>query len=176
MRILPPSIKRIRGGIKAKQMGGGFEDLFQKVCKLQGIAITDIPDGCRRIGPGHRDIIPVKSPFDWIITYQGQTALLDTKTIESGNFACSLIKEHQVDEMYAHERSGGKGGYVIWIRNSGHVFFISATTLNELMRTRGSFCETHPKAILLGSSFSFDVTKIFSDQHLTKITELDHTL
>lgn len=159
-----PSFNKVRGGIKAKQYGSGFEDVFDKLCKFQGVAISRIPDGCKQIGPNpRRDLIRVTSPFDWVLTYQGKTVLVDTKTMDSSLFSNSLIKQHQVDEMLAHERSGGKGGYVIWLRESGHVFYLDARFLAELMRTRGSFNETHPSAVQLGKDYNFDVRKIFGE-------------
>lgn len=171
-----PSLKKIRGGIRAKEIGAGFEDLFEKFCQQQGVAITSIPDGCKQIGPNpRRDLIRVKTPWDWVATYRGQTALLDTKTVEGKSFPCSLITDHQVQALIEHERKGGLGGYVIWLRSTGAVFFIRAQTLFELSLVPGSFCETHPDAIFLGSGYDFDIRRIFSDG-LTKAPEIAHDL
>jgi penicillin-binding protein-related factor A (putative recombinase) len=158
----PGSLNRVRGGVKAREFGNGFEGVFEKLCRLQGIAITEIPDGCKQIGPNPRtDIIRVKSPFDWVLTFRGKTVLVDTKTIESHLFSNSQIKKHQVEPMASHEMSGGKAGYVVWLREPGQVFFLSATALVIQMQTRGSFSETHPESILLGKSYDFDIRKIF---------------
>ena len=155
------SLNRVRGGIKARQFGGGFEGIFEKICRLQGITITEIPDGCIQKGPSPRDVVRVKSPFDWVLTYKGKTALVDTKTIDAHSFTNSQIKPHQAEPLAAHEIAGGKGGYVVWLRETGHVFFLGGTALVILMQSRGSFNEKHPEAILLGKSYDFDARKIF---------------
>jgi penicillin-binding protein-related factor A (putative recombinase) len=152
---------RVKGGIRANQSGAAFEDIFSRICRMQGISVTRIPNGCRRVGPGPRDIVQIKSPFDWILTYMGRTAVIDTKTVNARAFNSGLIKNHQVKELYAHESAGAKGGYVIWLRESNKVFYLGAKVLTRFQITGGMFNEQHPEAVYLGDTFNFDVRKVF---------------
>lgn len=135
-----------------------FEDLFLKTCKLQNIAVTRIPNGCRRINRTH--MIPVKTPWDWVITYGSRTALIDTKCTLLGHFDCSKMKAHQIKELAMHERMGAVAGYLIWLRKVEKIFFMKASILTEL--TRGKVDHTHPQALLLGDHLSFDVKTLFA--------------
>lgn len=144
-------------GGKSKAFGNMFEDMFQQNCRSNGVAITRIPDGCRQAG---KHIIRVKTPWDWVLTYKHKTALIDTKTVNSDVFNCSLITEHQVRELHQHERLGAVAGYVIWLRESNRVFFIPAGALANEMKRVGSFSDAHPQAIYLGTQM-FDVRPIF---------------
>lgn len=150
---------KIRAGAVAKANGDAFESIFLRMCRLNGVAVTQIPSGCRRVG-GNR-LIPVKTPWDWVCSYNSQTALIDTKSTQEANFPCSMISEHQVRELLQHELRGAIAGYVIWLRKSDRVFFIKASALSKLQQERGSFCDDHPGATFLGN-IAFDLRGIFS--------------
>lgn len=104
--------------------------------RTQGLAITRFPDGCKVVGPNQ--IVQVKTPWDWVITYNSRTALIDTKTTEGDTFPHSKIEPHQVKEMYSHSIAGNTTGYVIWFRKSDEVYFASSLLLNNLLNVRGS--------------------------------------
>lgn len=136
--------------------GKSFEDLF-RICSLRcNIAISRMPDGCRQLG---RKIVRVKTPFDWIISYQKQIALIDTKTIQGERFPYSAITEHQVTEMKNHSLQGSICGYVVWTRKNDQIFFVEAITLFQSLSMRGSFSAQENR--VLGNSHYFDIRLLF---------------
>lgn len=148
-------------GGKQKAFGNLFEELFYHACKkVPGLAVTRFPDGCKVVGP--KKMIRVKTPCDWILTYGGVTALIDTKTTQGSSFHYSKIEAHQVNEMLTHQLSGGRSGYVIWLRKTDDVIFCNSHMLSQMMGRRGSiqapqFGGTH----FLGKSYQFRPKMIF---------------
>lgn len=151
--------RRLQGS-KAYHFGQLFEQMFHSMCKRNGVACTRFPDGCRQAGSTR--LIRVKTPFDWIITRSGKTALIDTKTSDQLTFPHSKITSHQISEMIHHELSGGLAGYVIWLRKSDSVIFVPALELSELARAPGSIQPHQMKVKLLGTGAYFDTRLIFS--------------
>lgn len=140
-------------GKKAKKVGKDFESLFETICAGVGVACTRVPDGCKQVGVDRLfrpRLIRVKSPFDWIISHKGRTALLDTKTVNDKNFGFSGIDPDQVRELLKHEQASSIGGYVIWLRESQKVVFIPASILADKIGQRGSFKDTDPGVVVLG--------------------------
>lgn len=150
----PVLAARSRSALMAKRVGEFFEDIFQSSCMKNRIVCTRIPDGCRRIGP--QRLIQVKTPWDFVITYGGKSAFIDTKTHDDKCFRHSFIEKHQVEEMVKHVFQGGIGGYVIWLREIDSVFFMPAAALFRHMGERGSFTDSHPNAIKLGPHLGFN--------------------
>lgn len=148
-------------GMKQKAFGDLFEELFFLSCqRVQGMAISRFPDGCKVVG-GNK-IIRVKTMCDWILTYGGVTALIDTKTTADDSFPFSKIEPHQVDEMLRHSQSGAKSGYVIWLRKSDDVLFCSSLMLSGLLGQRGSIRSPHNGGShFLGKSEMFRPKMIF---------------
>lgn len=141
-------------GLAAKRQGSAFEEVFQRACQRSGVAVTRIPDGCKRVGP--KRLIQVKSPFDWILTYQGKTVVIDTKSTANASFSNSGIDGHQVQEMLKHT-----GGYVVWLRLENQVIFVPATRLATLYGVRGSIGWRDAHCVPLGPCGNMDVRKIF---------------
>lgn len=105
----------------------------------------------------------VKSPWDFVASFNGRTALLDTKTTGANSFPHSQIDENQVNAMLPHERLGAIAGYVIHTRENGQVFFIRASALNQCRRIRGGIEPTHPDAIRLGAIHDFSPRLLFAE-------------
>lgn len=150
-------------GIHAKKQGNNFESIFEQACRRRGVIATRFPDGCRTVGKGQ--LLRVKTPWDWILSFAGKCAFIDTKTC-AGRFPYSHIETHQVIEMSRHEENGLIAGYAIWSRGEDQVFFIPASALLKpaLNGDRGSAGADHAKAKLLGSVVSidgFDPVKLF---------------
>lgn len=161
-----PSNNRRLGGVLAKQNGSSFENMFKTRCAYLKVACTRIPDSCRRVGSGPRDLQQIKSPFDYIISYQGRAAIIDTKTTAAASFGKTLIAEHQVEELVQHERQGVSSGYVIHLRKVSRVVFISAATLINATKNPETMNLDHDGVIDLGSLFDFDVRKIFLETQI----------
>lgn len=142
-----------------KSFGDTFEQLFFLICnRTSGLAITRFPDGCRVVG--QNKLVRVKTPWDWVLSYNGRTALIDTKTTEGNSFPNSKIESHQIEEMVSHSVAGTNStGYVIWFRKPDGVYFASSTLLNNLLNVRGS---VKPDMLqFLGKSSTFKPQNIF---------------
>lgn len=155
--------RRRLAGEKAQAWGGTFEDLFDQMCKRHGIVATRFPDGCRDVG--HNKLIRVKTPCDWIVSYDGRTALIDTKTSAEMTFPHSKIKAHQILEMKRHEDAGARAGYVIWLRKSNCICFVPSGELERLAKRIGSIQFGQGHVQLLGTPSYFDVRLIFRKEH-----------
>ena len=158
MKILSEIMSRILAGKRAQANGAGFESIFESACRFQGIACTEIPDGCRQLG--HYRVIRVKTPWDFVVSLNGKTALIDTKTCLD-NFANSQIDQNQVTKMMEHCRQRVIAGYVVWTRRTDSVFFLRAEYLYTLLGVRGSVAALDEKSTLLGSVSRFRVENIF---------------
>jgi len=153
--------RRSMGGLKAKAYGQMFEQIFLMACRRDQVGVTQIPDSCKQISS--TKIARVKSPFDFILTYQGHSAVIDTKTTEHDTFSRSDIVEHQVKSLLVHEMAGGFGGYVIWFRGMDQIIFMPASNLNTLKRAGlgSSINVLNSNAISLGSSHDFQLVRLF---------------
>lgn len=146
-------------GAKAQAYGGLFESMFLNSCKRAGLAITRLPNGCKTLS-AHK-IVRIKTPFDWIITYKGRCAYVDTKTSQGKVFAHSMIADHQVNELLHHELAGALAGYVVWLRENNHVVFIPSSLLTVAMKVKGSISPAHANVVLLGNSHRIDMIQLF---------------
>lgn len=145
-------------GSNAK-IGRSFETIFERLVQSQRIAITRIPDGCRRVGKV--SLIQMPTPWDWVLSYNGKTALIDTKTT-LGTFPHSKITDHQIKAMIEHVVHGAKAGYVIWFRQTDHIVFIAASLLLQCSLTRGSVNFQTPGCKILGNNLmNTDLRKLF---------------
>jgi len=151
--------KRSLSGRKAQHVGQGFELLFGRMCLIQRVKCTRIPDGCKQLS--QHKIVRVPTPWDWILSHQGKVALLDTKTCAE-NFPHSAIEAHQVDEMLGHCQNGTIAGYVIWLRKIDHVIYVPAPLLNSWRHVRGSITPESPGVLSLGSSLKIEIKKLFA--------------
>lgn len=154
----------IRRGAEARYQGQLFEDAFVRACVHNEIACTRMPDGCKQVGP--KRLIRVKTPWDWIISLNTRTALLDTKSTNDKAFAHTHIQIHQVRPMVDHACEGVTAGYVIWYRQHDRVVFISAHSLMKRLGSRGSIPYNDPDCRPLGSISSLDIPKLFDGQSL----------
>lgn len=150
--------KRI-GGLKAKRNGQAFEARFMASCQIYGVCATRIPDGCRRVGA--RQLIPVKSPFDFVLSYLGRSAMIDTKSYVD-RMPHSDINPDQVRAMLGHEAQGALAGYVIYLRESDVMLFTPATALREKLKVRGSIGIDDLMSVPLGAPGEFKPRLIFS--------------
>lgn len=150
-------------GAKAKRAGDQFEALFFSAARLSGIAITRINDGCRTLGRNR--LIRVKQPWDWVLTFQGMTALIDTKTTNAAAFPCSKIDGNQLRELTRHAAQGAIAGYVVWTRATHELFFVPAGLLTmKALLPRGSIQAKEPGVISLGHAMRPMLQNLFQVQ------------
>ncbi len=140
--------------LSPQKEGKLFESNFQKIAMSRGISITRMPDGCRAM-PGGK-IARVPTPFDWFMSLNGRTALIDTKSTMDATFRYSKITPHQVLELRSHERQGVTAGYVIYLRGANSVIFMGAGQLCARIGKEGSIAPLDLGVVLLGSGSNFD--------------------
>lgn len=114
------------GALKARQYGAGFEDIFKKHCQMQGVAVRKKNMQCRYVGNRFQVL---KGELDFEVLKDGQTAHVDTKTIDAEIFTSSMIKREQAVLANWYHENGVKSGYVIWFRPVNVVAFFSGDTL-----------------------------------------------
>lgn len=124
---------RAQAGYIANKMGSAFEELFKAACNRSSVIWKRIPNGCRtyRDKFGKLQTKWVKTPFDFIITARGLSAVIDCKTIDSETMTYSFIKDHQLDALLDMGVSINSG-YVVWFRPVDCVVFFSAFRMNRL--------------------------------------------
>ena len=169
-QVVNKTLSRSQAGLKAKRYGEYFEALFKSACLARRIAVTRIPDGCKQLGQNR--IIRVRSPFDWIVSKNGTTALIDTKTQEGKAFPNSKIDSHQVSELLPHETNGSIAGYVVWLREIDQIIFIPSTVLIKAQRDRGSIDGSTAGVMGIGSSNCLDASKLFG-QDKAKLSTIE---
>jgi len=157
-------IKNVLRGAQNQHVGAAFEATFHDACTREGIAITRMPDGCKQVGATR--LIRVKTPWDFILTRNGKTAFIDTKTTSDDTFPFKSIEPHQAEAMYRHDCEGTPnviGGYVIEFRKINQVIFVPAMHLHNALHcgVKGSFKPTDDFVISLGSSYRMRVSSIW---------------
>jgi hypothetical protein len=160
-----PDNWRVRQGHRARAQGEAFESYFRLHCRRTGVHATPFPLGAKRVGPFK--LIQIRTPFDWICSFQGKSSMIDTKSCEGKAFGFGMIEPHQVLELLAHERQGVQSGYVVWLREIDRIIFIPASLLDRAFhrREKGSFTPDTPGVILLGSSKDLNPRLIWTPPH-----------
>jgi len=116
-----------------------------------------MPDGCKVVGKNR--LIRVKTPFDYILIYQGMSVYLDCKSFDSDRITNSQITEHQLESLLRIEESGGIAGYLIYFRPAHAICFCRATDLAKIKP--GSSLPGF-SMVILGSIEDFTLGRLFS--------------
>lgn len=151
---------RRQSGTLAKSIGAGFENIFQASCNRHQVIVIRIPDGARTYRDprtGKPQLARVKSPFDFLITAGGQSAVIDTKTVDSNRIGYAFIDENQMRNLLEAGKSIN-AGYVVWFRKIDAVVFFSAFRLRTVFPGEGLGIED---GLHLGTGGDFNVRKIF---------------
>jgi len=145
------------GGIKAKKEGKGFESAFQTRCLVKGVSIIRIPDG--RVQISQYQSYPCKTPFDYIISFNNKTVVLDCKSVAEKSFPHSKIKSHQLDALRALNEMGGlMTGYLIYFRPLNKIVFFEQMVLSKLYPGHSLLPED---GYNLGGIFEFNPRRLF---------------
>ena len=147
-------------GRKAQHSGAAFEAMFLNACTFQGIVCTRIPDGCKQL-PNNK-LIRQKTPFDWVISIDSDTALIDTKSIDNHRFPHSLIDPAQALKLVRHDHKGTPSGYCVWLKKADALIYIPARLLCLAMQRPGSIGTDTPGITLLGSPTAPNLRQIFN--------------
>jgi hypothetical protein len=154
-------VKRTRSqaGYFAKKVGDAFEELFKAACNRAQLVWIRVPNGAQlykdKFGTLRTKL--VQSPFDFLITANGLSAVVDCKTFEGNSLTYSQIKDHQLDALLKAGRSINSG-YIVWFRELDAVVFFSAFRMNKLKEGQslkfsdglqlGSVSEFNPEMVL----------------------------
>lgn len=142
--------------ISPKKQGNGFEQIVKTMGKLTGWTVVKIPDGCKHVGKGK--IVPVKSPFDFVLSKNGQSIFFDAKTYDQECVNTSQLNYRQLEILYALEFDAKEpAGYVIYFRPVNKVIFFPASILLTLKTDQSLH---HSKGVDLGSIYSLDFYKM----------------
>lgn len=159
------SFSRSRAGFRSKRNGQAFEEMVRYRATKIDATLIKIPDGCRRINsPGGIKLLPVKTPFDFVLMKRGYCITMDAKTVEEATFAYSQIDKQQLASLKTCDRDALRSGYLIWFRTPDLVSFIDVKVLAEV-RQRTSI-DAHD-GIILGKCASFDLSILFNLKEIT---------
>lgn len=145
-----------RAQLKSKRSGDWFENVIKFHASKQGMACEKIPSGAKWVGPNRT--IAVRTPFDFILAFDGKCAVFDAKLINADRFPKSQIKPHQLKSLCAFGAVGISSGYVINFVKTNRVEFFSWEKLAAL-KTRDSL--KSGDGLLLGDQQRFDLSLIF---------------
>jgi len=147
--------RRMRGKL-AKRTGENWENRLVSQCSLYDLEVIRIPDGCKQVGA--RQLIRVRTPFDFIVSDHYQAAFLDTKTVQKSSFGYKEIDQNQLGNLLKLWRHGHAAGYLIYFRPIDQVIFFHAGLLNDVRPGNGLFL---PSGLLLGGISDFNPCLIF---------------
>lgn len=149
--------KRIQGGYIGKKRGELFETQFMTSSHRYNAACTRIPDGCKQVSK--TKLIRVRTPFDWIVSYRGKTAVIDTKSFDHAVLRRSDVVDHQLTHLLDHARESVTAGFVVHHRPTSKVIFYPAKWVLEFLRDQTiSQCN----GMIIGSIEDFNPTLIFN--------------
>jgi penicillin-binding protein-related factor A (putative recombinase) len=103
-------------------------------------------------------LIPVFTPFDYILFSQGYAITFDAKTVDANTFSYSQIEKHQVASLSRAAENALRSGYLIWFRPLDLVSFIPVSTL-KTVKPRQSVTPEH--GIIIGKGSGFNLQMLF---------------
>lgn len=145
--------QRSISALKAKKHGDFFENVIMFFANRAGYKFIKIPNGCKYLPNGK--IIPVKTPFDFILSREDQVLFIDAKTTEKETFPFSAIDQDQVRCLDQTQSKGTKCGYVIDL--NGNVVFVE---VNKLKQVSPGESLKKEDGVFLGITRDFDMRLI----------------
>lgn len=128
-------------------------------------SLIKIPDGCRRVhGPKGVRLLPVTTPFDFVLMHRGYCVTMDAKTTDEATFAYSQLDKQQLQSLYICDQNALRSGYIIWFRKPDLVSFLDIKVLRKV-RPRTSV-DAHD-GIVLGRGSAFDLSILFQMKEIT---------
>jgi len=123
-----------RKSLHSRIEGSIFENRIIMQARMEEIALVQLPTGARPVGRrGAKPIlIPVKTPFDFVLIKNHAAAFIDAKSTSKKAFAYTDITRHQAQKLDEIEREGMVAGYLVHFRTTDDVVLIPAHRLMEL--------------------------------------------
>jgi len=150
-------------GRRAQKKGSGFEIAFEAICKAQKIGCVRIPDGCKKVFGGFGGfpkLKQVKSPFDFILAFNGRCCALDVKSYAQKRFCYSNINPNQVKQLNKIYQKDVSAGYLVFFSRQGYFCFFNAEKLGALKPRESLGIED---ADISMRSDALDLTALFGD-------------
>lgn len=151
--------KRISGK-KSQKKGNAFEKLVMENGWRNKYSVIRIPNGSRRIGA--HAIIPIKSPFDFVVVKKKFIVFLDAKTCGKKYFEHSSIKEKQIQHLYSLYLQEHVSGYLVRFELENKTVFFDAKLLKSRIGIRGSL--KSDEGVCIGDSLNFNFDILFQSQ------------
>lgn len=133
-----------RKSLHSRIEGSIFENRIIMQSRMEEIALIQLPTGARPVGRvGKRPtLIPVKTPFDFVLVKNRSVAFIDAKSTSDKTFQYSQITQHQIQKLDELQREGMVAGYLVHFRTTDDVVLFSADQLMNL-RPRESLAPEH---------------------------------
>jgi len=152
-------LSRHKAGIKAKNFGQAFENILLNKASYENLSLIKIPDGCRRVNtPKGLRLIPVNTPFDFVLMQCGYAITFDAKTVDQFTFWYSLIDRKQLFSLNNCAKNSLRSGYLIWFRKPDLISFIHA---HHLSKVKTGQSVTPEDGIILGTRNNFRLSPLF---------------
>lgn len=128
-------MKSMRRNLRPEGEGKLFEKQLLDQAWAEGFTIVRMPTGARAVGStmGKPRLIPVKTPFDFVLVRRGQCIFVDAKSNAQGTFNQTKITHHQAVALRSLQNSGVRAGYIINFRKHDAVVFFDASVLVDVM-------------------------------------------
>lgn len=141
-------------GHRAKRAGKSWEEviaLSQRDDRGRVVVLTQVPSGCRWIGPGRQ--VPVKSPFDFCgcVCSTGRAICFDAKSLGESYASFPLdnpkvVEAHQIAALVEMGEAGAISGLLVRCGRCGDIRWLDWRHLSMRVRVQWS----DPRWLLLG--------------------------
>lgn len=150
---------KVAAGKKSQEKGEAFETSLRENAGRERYTVVRIPNGARR---GGGFIIPIKSPFDFVLVKKKNVVFCDAKTTEEKTFGHSAIKEKQIENLFALHLQDHVSGYIVRFESHNKTVFFNARLLDSRLGVRGSL--KVEDGVEIGSATSYSIDKLFIDR------------
>lgn len=122
--------------MSAVREGKNLELLFEATCRNQKLCPVRYHDACKVVRGfrGRPQLVRLPSPFDFIVWRGREAVAVDTKSTGLKSMPMTMIKNHQLIELYRIQEQGGLAGFVIYFRKIERLAFIEASQILILQR------------------------------------------
>lgn len=159
------SSSKQRQGYDARRNGQVFEEMVRHRATRIDATLIKIPDGCRRVqGPKGLRLLPVTTPFDFVLMHRGYCITMDAKTTDNATFTYSQLDRQQLQSLYVCDQNALRSGYLIWFRKPDLVSFLDIKILKGVKPKTS--VDAHD-GIVLGKGSGFDLSILFQMKEIT---------
>ena len=138
--------------------GKQFQEIFEKLAKLQGLLALENRLEAFYIGPGQYKVR--KSNLDYQLIHRDYgVAYVDCKSYSGDSFIYSVIDENQRKRAKLYNDWGVQSGFIVCFADHDRVVFFTGTQIEE----KGERSSFHmDEGLYLGSRFNFALGNLFT--------------